>query len=89
MPVHMIGAFSGSLSFFPCSCSAFTPSGGDFVSGLLHQDVESRWYALSGELEAKIKSAIRSNLTARHVPRRVVVVEGIPYTRSGKKVGFC
>eukprot|EP00903_Cladosiphon_okamuranus_P007120 g6918.t1 len=49
-------------------------------------DVRGRWYALTGELEAKIKSIIRSNLTARHMPKRVVVVEGVPYTRSGKKV---
>ena len=44
------------------------------------------FHVLTGELEQKIKATIRSNLTARHVPARVVVVEDIPYTRSGKKV---
>ena len=43
-------------------------------------------YALTGDLERKIKAVIRSNLTARHVPSRMIVVNDIPYTRSGKKV---
>ncbi|CAM9305652.1 unnamed protein product [Ectocarpus sp. 6 AP-2014] len=43
-------------------------------------------YVLTGELEGKIKAIIRSNLTSRHVPKRVIVVDSIPYTRSGKKV---
>ena len=43
-------------------------------------------YALTGDLERKIKAIIRSNLTARHVPSRMIVVNDIPYTRSGKKV---
>ncbi|CAM9705446.1 unnamed protein product, partial [Laminaria digitata] len=45
-------------------------------------------YALAGDLERKIKEAIRSNLTARHVPARMIVVDDIPYTRSGKKVNI-
>lgn len=49
---------------------------------------QAPFYALAGELERKIKGTIRSNLTARHVPARVIVVGDIPFTRSGKKVNF-
>lgn len=50
--------------------------------------LKGAFYALTGELERKIKETIRSNLTARHVPARVLVVGDIPYTRSGKKVSI-
>ncbi|WP_412471546.1 acetoacetate--CoA ligase [Halobacteriovorax sp. RT-1-4] len=33
-----------------------------------------------------IKTRIRENTTPRHMPRRVIQVKGIPYTRSGKKM---
>ena len=34
----------------------------------------------------EIKLAIRSKTTPRHVPRHVIQVNDIPYTRSGKKI---
>lgn len=40
----------------------------------------------SADIETEIKAHIRSQLTARHVPSRVIPVKDIPYTRSGKKV---
>ena len=39
---------------------------------------------LDGELEARIKRAIRENTSPRHVPARILQVEDIPRTRSGK-----
>ena len=33
-----------------------------------------------------IRSRIRENTTPRHMPKRVIAVKGIPYTRSGKKM---
>jgi acetoacetyl-CoA synthetase len=41
---------------------------------------------LTEELVAKIKTTIRNNCTARHVPAKVIPVKDIPYTISGKKV---
>ena len=41
---------------------------------------------LSSPLTKSILSKIRSQLTPRHVPKRVMEVQAIPYTRSGKKV---
>jgi acetoacetyl-CoA synthetase len=41
---------------------------------------------LSDELVARIKTAIRKNCTPRHVPAKIVSVQDIPYTISGKKV---
>ncbi len=41
---------------------------------------------LSDELVARIKTTIRKNCTPRHVPAKVVSVQDIPYTISGKKV---
>lgn len=40
----------------------------------------------STDLEQNIRSVIRTNLTPRHVPQKVIPVKDIPYTRSGKKV---
>lgn len=42
--------------------------------------------ALDKELEAKIKTTIRNNTTPRHVPAKVIQVEDIPRTMSGKIV---
>ncbi len=39
---------------------------------------------LSDELEARIRSAIRSGASPRHVPDRIIAVADIPRTRSGK-----
>ncbi|MGE5505274.1 MAG: acetoacetate--CoA ligase [Actinomycetota bacterium] len=41
---------------------------------------------LSPELEAAIKKRIRDNTTPRHVPSRIVQVDDIPRTKSGKIV---
>ena len=48
-------------------------------SDLVERSVQQEW-------ETAIRRQIRSALTPRHVPRFIVFVEGIPYTRSGKKV---
>ncbi|PAA58024.1 hypothetical protein BOX15_Mlig017081g1 [Macrostomum lignano] len=42
--------------------------------------------ALTPELESRIKSAIRAQLSPRHVPAVVRAAELVPYTFSGKKV---
>lgn len=41
---------------------------------------------LSDELKQTIAGKIRENTTPRHVPRHIIEVPAIPYTRSGKKV---
>ncbi|MEZ4742984.1 MAG: acetoacetate--CoA ligase [Bdellovibrionota bacterium] len=41
---------------------------------------------LDQDLINKIKSEIKTNLTPRHVPAKIIAIDGIPYTRSGKKV---
>lgn len=43
-------------------------------------------YELDTALTDKIKATIKAALTPRHVPKRVIAVQDIPYTRSGKKV---
>jgi acetoacetyl-CoA synthetase len=40
--------------------------------------------ALTDELEATIRRRLRENCTPRHVPARIVAVDDIPRTRSGK-----
>ena len=42
--------------------------------------------ALDDELQARIKSTIRTNCSPRHVPARIVAVADVPRTRSGKLV---
>ena len=42
--------------------------------------------SLTPELEARIRSRVRTNATPRHVPARIVAVSEIPRTRSGKIV---
>ena len=42
--------------------------------------------SLSDELVKRIKTTIRHNATPRHVPAKVIAVNDIPYTISGKKV---
>jgi acetoacetyl-CoA synthetase len=39
---------------------------------------------LTGELEARVKRAVREGASPRHVPRVVLQVSGLPRTRSGK-----
>ncbi len=41
---------------------------------------------LDRNLSREIKDRIRRNASPRHVPARIVAVDDIPYTRSGKKV---
>ena len=41
---------------------------------------------LTEELKKKIKKTIRENATPRHVPAKIIAVDDIPYTISGKKV---
>ena len=41
---------------------------------------------LSGELERRIKGAVRSGASPRHVPARVLAVASLPRTRSGKSM---
>ena len=41
---------------------------------------------LSNELIAKVKTAIRTNCSPRHVPAIVLETNDIPYTINGKKV---
>lgn len=43
-------------------------------------------HELTDELLKRIKTTIRQNTTPRHVPAKVISVEDIPYTISGKKV---
>ncbi|MCS4503282.1 acetoacetate--CoA ligase [Arhodomonas aquaeolei] len=42
--------------------------------------------ALTDELRRKIRSRVREGASPRHVPAKIVAVDQIPYTRSGKKV---
>jgi acetoacetyl-CoA synthetase len=43
-------------------------------------------HELSKELRETIRAAIRSNCSPKHVPDRIIAVDDIPYTLSGKKV---
>jgi len=43
-------------------------------------------FNLTDELKTKIKSAIRTNASPRHVPAKIIAVPGIPYTLNMKKV---
>jgi acetoacetyl-CoA synthetase len=42
--------------------------------------------ALSPDLEARLRAELRSALSPRHVPDRIVAVPGVPRTLSGKKL---
>jgi acetoacetyl-CoA synthetase len=42
--------------------------------------------ALDQALEDRIRTALRSNLSPRHVPDRIVAVPGVPRTLSNKKL---
>lgn len=41
---------------------------------------------LSDDLAARIKAAIRDNLSARHVPNEIVQIDSVPRTLTGKKM---
>lgn len=42
--------------------------------------------SLSDDLSIRIKTAIRSNCSPRHVPEKILAIADIPYTINGKKV---
>jgi acetoacetyl-CoA synthetase len=42
--------------------------------------------ALTPELAAEIKAAIRTNASPRHVPDEITVVPAVPHTRTGKRL---
>lgn len=48
--------------------------------------VPAQGQALTEELQKILKDRIRSGASPRHVPRHIIEVPDIPYTRSGKKV---
>ncbi len=48
--------------------------------------VMSKNYSLTAELINKIKLQIKKNASPRHVPNKIIVVEDIPRTKSGKIV---
>lgn len=41
---------------------------------------------LTDDLQQKIRKTIRDNTTPRHVPAKIIAIQDIPYTISGKKV---
>jgi acetoacetyl-CoA synthetase len=43
-------------------------------------------HSLTEELKRRLKDRIRQGASPRHVPARIVQLDAIPYTRSGKKV---
>ncbi|WP_281491891.1 acetoacetate--CoA ligase [Desulfosarcina cetonica] len=43
-------------------------------------------YTLTDDLKAKIRTAIKLNASPRHIPSKIIAVEGIPYTLNMKKV---
>ena len=43
-------------------------------------------FLLSNDLISKIKSQIKNNATPRHVPKKIIQIEDIPRTKSGKIV---
>jgi acetoacetyl-CoA synthetase len=43
-------------------------------------------HTLTPDLEQAIRTAIRTNCSPRHVPAKIMAVDDIPYTLSGKKV---
>ncbi len=48
--------------------------------------VPAQGHALSDALVKELRTRIREGASPRHVPRHILVVPDIPYTRSGKKV---
>jgi acetoacetyl-CoA synthetase len=42
--------------------------------------------ALDGDLKARIKAAVRADVSPRHVPDEILAIEAVPYTLSGKKM---
>ena len=72
------------LNFILDSLCVGKPNNGD-VDVILFVKLKDR-EELGLERKKQIKDLIKKNTTPRHVPREIIVVNDIPYTRSGKKV---
>lgn len=48
--------------------------------------VPATGHVLDGELEQKIRTTLRSRLTARHVPDEIVAAPAVPHTLTGKRL---
>lgn len=73
-----------TLSFIADSLCVGRPTAGD-VDVLLFVKLKAG-EELGTDRKKMIKDLIKKNTTPRHVPREIIVVQDIPYTRSGKKV---
>lgn len=73
-----------SLSFIQDAICVGKPNQGD-VDVILFVKMKNA-EDLSLERKKMIKEIIRKNTTPRHVPKEIIAVSDIPYTRSGKKV---
>lgn len=60
------------------------PDGGN--GELLLFVVPAAGYAVDDALVARLRAAIRDQLSPRHTPDRVLAVDGLPHTRTGKKL---
>jgi acetoacetyl-CoA synthetase len=60
------------------------PRGGD--TEIVLCVVPAPGVALDDDLRGRLRAAIRSRATPRHVPARIVAVPAVPYTLSGKRV---
>jgi acetoacetyl-CoA synthetase len=73
-----------SLSYVQDSLCVGRPHEGD-VDVILFIKLKAN-EELSLDRKKQIKELIKKNTTARHVPKEIVAISDIPYTRSGKKV---
>lgn len=72
------------LSYIMDSICVGRPTDGD-VDVILFVKLKDN-EEMTMERKKQIKELIKKNTTPRHVPREIIVVKDIPYTRSGKKV---
>lgn len=72
------------LNYILDSLCVGRPSDGD-VDVILFVKLKDK-EELTVDRKKQIKELIKKNTTPRHVPREIIVVNDIPYTRSGKKV---
>lgn len=72
------------LNYITDSLCVGRPADGD-VDVILFVKLKDK-ELLGADRKKQIKDLIRRNTTPRHVPREIIVVKDIPYTRSGKKV---
>ena len=66
------------------SLVAGRPADGDVEVVLLVVPAEG--VTVDGELRQRLRQRVRDGASPRHVPRHIIAVADIPYTRSGKKV---